>query len=121
MTLEGDIQNKVRLALGSRPDVRLFRASVGRYRLLTRPEQVIKIGTDGQADLNGIIQGVPCPNCGHHGSRRLEVEIKRPGKNLDPDQVKWREMMLRFGAVHITAHSPEEAIQAIEQALHGES
>lgn len=115
MTLEGDIQNKVRLALGSRPDVRIFRAVVGRFRMLTRPEQIIAVGQPGQADLNGILLASPCPHCGGPvPGRRLEVEVKQPGKNLDPAQILWRDMMLRFGAVHITAHSVEEAVAGIE-------
>jgi hypothetical protein len=58
----------------------------------------------GSADLIGFL--VP-------SGRFLAVEVKMPGKHLEPDQLRWRDVVVRAGALHVTAHSVAEALDAL--------
>jgi hypothetical protein len=43
------------------------------------------------------------------------LEGKMPGKDLDPDQVKYRDKVLRGGGIHITYHSLYELVQEMKK------
>jgi VRR-NUC domain len=58
----------------------------------------------GSADLIGVL--IP-------SGRFLAIEVKMPGKHLEPDQVRWRDVVLRAGGLYVTAHSVEEALDGI--------
>ena len=58
----------------------------------------------GSADLIGML--VP-------SGRFLAVEVKMPGKHLEPDQVRWRDVVVRAGGLHVVAHSVAEALDAL--------
>ena len=61
----------------------------------------------GSADRVGML--VP-------SGRFLGLEIKMPGKDLDPDQVRWRGVVERAGGMFVVAHSVEEALSALRAA-----
>jgi hypothetical protein len=102
---ESAILRSVLQRLGSRPDVRLFRANVGAGR--TFAGDAIKWGVKGQADLNGWIMG----------GRRLEVEVKRPGEKQTQEQKNWQAVCERFGVLYLLVHSADEAEALLEAAL----
>ena len=104
--LEREIQAKIRLALGSRPDVRLWRQGVGMAR--TESGTVMRFGEPGQADLSGIVApwGI-----------RLEVEVKRPGEKPTDAQARWGRMIERFGGIYIVARSAEDAVAQLTAAI----
>lgn len=45
------------------------------------------------------------------------VEVKRPGHNLRPDQVAWRDKHVAAGGVYVLAHSAQEAIDGVRLEL----
>lgn len=47
--------------------------------------------------------------------RFVAVEAKMPGKNLDPDQVDYKDKVLRGGGIHITYHSLAELVQELKK------
>lgn len=47
------------------------------------------------------------------GTHGIWAEIKRPGETLDPDQVEFRDRVLKSGGNHYTLHSLEEAKQML--------
>lgn len=109
--------------LGSRPDVRLFRANVGAGR--TFAGDSIRWGIKGQADLNGWVS-VPCMAVALRGEMlsrarplaiRLEIEVKRPGCKQTEEQRTWQAACERHGVIYILATSADEAEQKLEEAL----
>lgn len=60
----------------------------------------------GSADIVGCLEGI-----------FVAVEVKRPGKWEEPDQLEWSAMHRLCGGVYVVAHSAQEAIDEIRKAL----
>ena len=103
---EAELLRQILLAIGSRPDVRLWRKNVGAAMSGGR---FIRFGTPGAADLLGLLQG----------GRFLAIEVKSATGRLTPEQRAWGEMVQRFGGTYLVVRSVEEAVSAVEEALHG--
>lgn len=102
--------------IGSRPDVRLWRANAGAARDV-RTGRIVRFGVPGQADLSGIwLAPIECPECGHiqHTGRRLEIECKSATGRLSAEQRRFLEMIRRFGGVGMVARSVTEAMAALD-------
>lgn len=102
---ERDIQNAIRLAVGSLPDVRLFRNNVG--TLEDSRGVPVKFGlAPGSADLIGIVAP--------HG-RFLSIECKKPkhrtNKRRAELQSNWARMVEAFGGV------AGRDVQSVEDAM----
>lgn len=98
---EKSIQNEILRVVGSRPDVRLWRANTGVAYAGTR---AVRFGVQGQADLSGIIAG----------GRRLEIEVKSARGRQTPEQRAFGEMIEKFGGVYIVARSVEDVLRRID-------
>jgi hypothetical protein len=68
--------------------------------------------------------GFPAPESGEDGIPDLMVllpsgtaflEVKMPGKTLDPDQVTWHAKAKRFGVRAAVAHSVREACEVVQR------
>jgi hypothetical protein len=104
---EAAIMREIMLALGRRPDVRIWRRNVGLAVPVGRREPV-RFGLPGQADLSGIV--------GPEGWV-LEVEVKAPRGRLSDAQRGWGAMIESLGGIWIVARSAEEAVGALDAAL----
>lgn len=104
---EGAIQDAIRLALGSEPDLVLWRNNVGtaehhggRVRYGLAP---------GSADLVGVL-----------GGRFVALEIKTPAGRLSPEQRAWLGLVRARGGFAAVVRSVEEAREAVARARRGE-
>lgn len=88
------------------PACRVWRQQVGTFRHL-RSEVKIKVGTEGMADIGGILRG----------GRALQIELKAEGGALSPAQRSWRDMTLELGGLYIVARSPGFAVATVLEAL----
>ena len=70
---------------------------------IIRRAPLVKYGTPGQADLQGIVKG----------GRFLAIEVKRKGEKPDDDQIKWGRMVTSMGGLYIVAHSTDEVRHAL--------
>lgn len=96
------------LALGARPDGRVWRNSVGAARPTYDPKRVLFFGLKGSSDVLGIV--------GPRG-RWLAVEAKTGNAKPDKDQLAFLAMINRFGGVGRVVHSVDEARAAYAEAL----
>jgi hypothetical protein len=103
---EAEVQAEILRILGARPDLRLWRANAG-AAIDPRTGRLIRFGVPGQADLSGILAG----------GQRLEIEVKGPHGRQRPEQRNFGAMIARFGGLYVLAHSLEDALSAIEEAL----
>jgi hypothetical protein len=106
---EAEIQGDILLALGSRPDVRLWRANTG--GAVNPTGRFVRFGVPGQGDLSGILRlasGVGV---------RLEVEVKREDGRQSLDQKTFQHVIEKFGGCYVLAHSVEEASAAVNAFL----
>ncbi len=124
---EKELQNAILRKWATKPELRLFRQNVGVAVPLTYIIKLMALmakgqfkaavnyasimprnsyGTPGMADLSGIIKG-----------RRLEVEVKGPKGKQQEDQIRWQEMIERFGGIYILAYSVEDVDIVLEAIL----
>lgn len=108
---EAEILARIQLALGGRPDVRVFRMNVGLARD-PRTGQTIRFGVPGMADLLCLVR-LPDPL----PSAFLWLEVKSVVGRLRPEQEAFQRMVQeRFGSLHYAvARSVEAAEAAVER------
>ncbi len=105
---EADIQNAIRLAVGSLPYVRLWRNNVG--MLKDHRGVPIRYGlAPGSADLIGVV----APS-----GRMLSIEVKAPGRlrTATEAQVNWARMVEQFGGVAGIVDNVADALALAERA-----
>jgi len=106
---ETTIQNKIRLALGSRPDVRLFRNHVGVVR--DERGRVHSFGLrKGSADLIGWVTL-------NDSAVFLSIEIKTATGRLRPEQQQWMDNVNKSGGIAFVARSEEEALKTLNEKI----
>jgi len=121
-TAELTFQAHVLLALGQRPDLRIWRQNVGSIPVRDRLGQVVRTfhagPPKGASDLTGVVR----PE-----GFRLEIELKSDGERPTTPQRNWRAMVSAFGAIYVCityddAASLDEnirrAVRAVEKAIH---
>jgi len=107
---ETAVVNAVLLALGNRPDCRVWRQRAA--LLWTRPDPSgvpLRAVPDGCADISGLLSD----------GRRLELECKTSRGRQSAGQKRWQAMVERFGGVYAVVRSAGEAERVVEDALRG--
>ena len=105
MSSEARIQSDIRLALGQRDDVMLFRINVGKFRPLHGDQsRVIQSAPNGTPDLLGVL--------GPDG-RALAIEVKAATGRQRPEQVAFQRAWEARGGIYILARSVDDVIQRI--------
>lgn len=124
---ETPVLKQILLALGNLPYLRIWRNNTGQ---LWSGEQIIKVqatrtimvgpgdivikrahpvkfGLQGSADILGLIAPI---------GRFLAIEVKRPKSSKQSEHQKRFETMVKnMGGIYILAHSPEEALEKLEE------
>lgn len=96
--------NQIMLAIGARPNCRVFQNNVG-FAKDPISGQVVKFGTKGMADLLAIV-----------GPYHLWIECKTGKGVLSEQQKRFRQTILTVAgeAHHVVARSVEDAVNAVE-------
>ena len=106
---ESTIQNKIRLALGSRPDVRLFRNHVGVVK--DQRGQVHSFGLrKGSADLIGWVRI-------WHIAVFLSIEVKTATGRVREEQQQWMKNVNESGGIAFVARSEKEALEQLNEYI----
>lgn len=112
---ETDIQQRVRLALGLRPDLRLFRNNTG---TLPDPKtgRPVQFGlARGSADLIGWRTIVVTPDMvGQRIAVFTSLEIKTSTGRLTPAQHNWQAAVRSAGGIAGVARSVGDALRIME-------
>lgn len=104
MPNEAQIQSAIRLALGQRDDVMLFRINVGKFRPLTGPQdRVIQSAPTGTPDLLGVMKP----------GTALAIEVKNALGKQRPEQIAFQKAWEARGGVYILARSVEDVLERI--------
>lgn len=101
MQSESEILDQVLSTIGSRTDIRIWRAATGVARF---GETVVRFGIPGQADISGI-----APD-----GRRIEIETKAARGYQSKQQKNFQRMIERFNGVYILARSADEALSQLQ-------
>ena len=112
---ETDLQQRIRLALGQRPDVRLFRNNTG-----TLPDprtgRPVQFGlARGSADLIGYRTVTITPDMvGQQVAVFTSLEVKTPTGRIRPEQTNWLHTIKRAGGIAAIVRSVNDARDAID-------
>ena len=112
---ETDLQQRIRLALGTRPDLRLFRNNTG-----TLPDprtgRPVQFGlARGSADLIGYRTVTITPDMvGQRVAIFTSLEVKTPTGRIRPEQVNWQRAVSSAGGIAAIVRSVDDAIDAVD-------
>lgn len=112
---ETDLQQRIRLALGTRPDARLFRNQVGSLPD-PRTGRLVQFGlAKGSADLIGWRTITITPEMvGQRIAVFTSLEIKTPTGRLAPAQRHWLQAVEQAGGIAGVARSVTDALKIVE-------
>jgi len=112
---ETDLQQRIRLALGTRPDLRLFRNNTG-----TLPDprtgRPVQFGlARGSADLIGYRTVTITPEMvGQRVAIFTSLEVKTPTGRIRPEQANWQRTVSSAGGIAAIVRSVDDAIDAVD-------
>lgn len=110
---EAEIQHAIRLVIGARPDVLLFRNNTG---VTKHRSSVVRYGLCvGSSDLIGVLT-MPDGT-----GRFLALECKTPTGSATREQLLFLELVRKRGGFAAIVRSVDDAQQAINRALTGAS
>ena len=115
---ETDLQQRIRLALGTHPELRIFRNQVGSLPD-PRSGRLVQFGlARGSADLIGWRTLVITPEMvGQRVAVFTSLEIKTPTGRLAPAQRHWLHAVEGAGGIAGVARSVGDALRIIETPL----
>ena len=102
---EAVIQQNIRLALGLRDDVFMFRINVGKFRPLDGSKRVIQSAPEGTPDLMGVLSP---------GGRAFGIEVKTATGQQREAQKRWQEAWEKRGGIYILARSLEDVYRGLD-------
>lgn len=111
---ETDLQQRIRLAVGTRPDARLFRNQVGSLPD-PRTGRLVTFGlARGSADLIGWRTVVITPDMvGRRVAVFTSIEVKTPAGRVRPEQQAWLGVVRGAGGIAGVARSIDDALQIV--------
>ena len=105
---EAELQAEILLAVGSRPDCRIWRNNTGVGRTLSG-QRVIRFGLVGSADLLGILRG----------GRFLAVEVKTAKGRQSEAQRNFQRMVEAMGGIYVLARDVQTVVDVIDDETGG--
>lgn len=103
---EAVLQQEIRLALGLRDDLFLFRINVGKFRPLDGGKRVIQSAPEGTPDLLGVM--IP--------GRAFAIEVKAPRGTQREAQKRWQAAWEKRGGIYILAKSLADVYKGLDIA-----
>lgn len=118
MNAETDLQQRIRLALGTHPEARLFRNQVGSLPD-PRTGRLVTFGlARGSADLIGWRTVVVTPDMvGKRLAVFTSIEVKTPRGRLTPEQHNWLHAVRAAGGIAGVARSVADAHHLVANPL----
>lgn len=104
MSSEAVLQQNIRLELGQRDDVMLFRINVGKFRPLDGGKRVIQSAPEGTPDLLGV----------KSPGRAFAIEVKAPRGSQREAQKRWQEAWEKRGGIYILAKSLADVYKGLD-------
>lgn len=101
---EAVLQQEIRLALGQRQDIMMFRINVGKFRPLDGGARVIQSAPEGTPDLLGVIAP----------GRAFAIEVKALRGKQRQVQAAWQLAWERRGGIYILARSLDDVYRGLD-------
>jgi hypothetical protein len=112
---ETAIQQRIRLALGKLPWVRMFRNNCGKLPDPRTGRWIeFGVGSPGGGDLLGWRTVTITPEMvGQRVAQFVSLEVKTPTGRVRPEQERWRQAVERAGGIAAVVRSVEDAERAL--------
>lgn len=110
MSSEAVLQQEIRLALGQRDDIMMFRINVGKFRPIEgEQKRVIQSAPEGTPDLIGVLA---------RGSvgQAFGIEVKAAKGRQREAQALWQAAWERRGGIYILARSLDDVYRGLDIA-----
>jgi VRR-NUC domain len=105
MSSEAVLQQEIRLALGLRDDIMMFRINVGMFRPLEgNQRRIIRSAPEGTPDLLGVMSP----------GRAFGIEVKAPKGRQREAQTAWQEAWEKRGGIYILARSLADVYKGLD-------
>ena len=101
---EAVLQQNIRLALGMRDDIFLFRINVGVFKPVSGNAGVVRSAPEGTPDLLGVIKP----------GRAFAIEVKAPKGKQRTAQVAWQHAWEKRGGIYILAYTLEDVYRGLD-------
>lgn len=112
MSSEAVIQQKIRLALGLRDDIFMFRINVGVFRPLHGDQRrAIRSAPDGTPDLLGVMTP----------GKAFAIEVKTARGQQRDMQKNWQKAWEKRGGIYILARSVEDVYKGLDISADAEA
>lgn len=117
---EAVLQQEIRLALGQRDDIMLFRINVGKFRPLEGGPRVIQSAPEGTPDLLGVIHRRIFGQVGDHFAvdewvgQAFGIEVKTEKGKQRTAQVAWQNAWEKRGGIYILARSLDDVYRGLD-------
>jgi len=112
MSSEAVIQQNIRLALGMRDDIFMFRINVGVFRPLHGDQRrAIRSAPDGTPDLIGVMQP----------GRAFAIEVKAAKGQQREAQKNWQKAWEKRGGIYILARSVDDVYKGLDISVDGDA
>lgn len=95
---------EIRLALGQRADIMMFRINVGKFRPIDGGARVIQSAPEGTPDLLGVMAP----------GRAFAIEVKAPRGTQRAVQIAWQNAWERRGGIYILARSLDDVYMGLD-------
>lgn len=107
MSHEAILQQEIRLALGQRDDIMMFRINVGKFRPIDGNQgRVIQSAPEGTPDLLGVMSP----------GRAFAIEVKAPKGKQREAQAAWQRAWEKRGGIYILARSLADVYTGLDIA-----
>lgn len=108
MSKEAVLQQQIRLALGMRDDIMMFRINVGTFWAMTGPKRAVRSAPDGTPDLLGVILR------GNGIGQAFGIEVKAPKGRQREAQVAFQTAWERRGGIYVLARSVDDVYRGLD-------
>jgi hypothetical protein len=113
------VQLPAMLAVGSRPDVLLWRQQVGLFRQMNPPHAPVYVGTPGMADVGMVVAVQITPELvGRRLGVAVQAEMKAGGRQSER-QRDWQAAFEARGGIYRLVRSADDMRQLVEDVQHG--
>lgn len=115
------VQHPSMLAVGSRPDVLIWRQQSMMVRAMDNPERLIRIGLPGMADAGLIVATVVTPDMvGRTIGVAVQAEFKTDEGRQSDAQRNWRHAVEQRGGIYELVRTPEQMVDLVERVRRGQ-
>ena len=105
-TAHQKLMDEILFAIGSLPECRVWPRNVG-YAVPLHGSHPVHYGIDGESDIDGIFAW----------GQRISVEVKTGKGVLNAKQIKWKNMILKFGGFYFEAHDLDSVLTAVKKEI----